>query len=92
MRSYISVEQCDTCFIRCEVENHDISELRENEFVTDCYMADIDRALFSAKGFNPVSGDIYSAIHENGIVIEICCPEPLEKARRIKLLMDLLNE
>ena len=92
MKSYISVEETYGECIKCEVENCDISERRDNEIIVDCYITFVDRALFLEKGFYPVSGDIYSAIHDGNVVTEICGIESEEKKRRIRLLMDLMND
>lgn len=92
MKSYISVEETYGECIKCEVENCDISERQDDEIIVDCYITFVDRALFLEKRFYPVSGDIYSAIHNGDVVTEICSIETAEKQRKVRLLMDLMNE
>lgn len=92
MRSYASVEEGYGNLIKCEVENCDVSERREGEIVFDCFDAYISGDLFRQKGYYPVAGDIFSVIHENGVVTEVCEFEPDEKARRVRLLMSIMGE
>lgn len=92
MKSYISVEETYGECIKCEVENCEISQRRDDEIIVDGFFTLIDRSLFLEKGFYPISGDIYSAIHDGNVVTEICGIEPEEKQRRIRLLMDLMND
>ena len=88
MKSFLCVEKIEKKFIRCEVENVPIEERPDDAIVWDCFFDEVDRKLFCGK--NLAQGDVFSCIHENGKVLEICKNEAYEKERRIRLLMKLI--
>lgn len=87
MKSFLSVVDSNARFVKCEVENVPMEGRQNSVIIWDCFVVDVPRDMFHINF--PVLGDVYSCIHENGKILEICEAEPMEKERRIRFFSKL---
>ncbi len=90
MLSYMSVDRVEGDFVVCEVENIPMLDANLVDFLDKpCFMADVPKAMFIAKGMSPKEGQIYTVIHNGEKVDSVCGIDEKERKRRMEILEEL---
>ena len=93
MKSYCSIECISKKYVRCELELIPVEESRTIAFAEKkTEMVEIPAEMISTVIPKIEEGDIIVVSHDRGSIENICYCDNEEKARRIALIKELLED
>ena len=93
MKSYASIDRIEGKFAVCEVELISVEERNAEEYVPyDTEFMDVSLESIPISLGQVKDGDIFVVEHDGENITSICYKDEMEKARRLELLREMLED